>query len=308
MEQAYTVQARFHTSADCTPECVQRCQWSITSVVSAIWVVCTTRGQKKIPVKFSYGRIRELVWDPLRTSWSDGKGLLDYSTRQGRVVLRNRHAPLQLARKKWPILLPHDFNFDWGDSGEVWDANRTRKKSTLVWQLWHRAITVNVWRGRIAHNIDISCELCREAKDESIIHRFRTCQAAQVIWSQTIHILSLLAESADSLPWPLPEWHQALFASKPPRNFKPVSKFWPLLRGLALWIIWTSRNHYVFNQERWILSLSFGMGSAYMGGLDLRLLGSRLISSTSCGPVLARFAREGLTVRWVSVRPTTGIG
>jgi hypothetical protein len=104
-------------------------------------------------------------------------------------------------------------------------------------------MAVNSWRGKTSVNID--------SVEESIIHRFWTCSQAQKVWTYTSGLLHKLAALDQETQWPLMEWHQVLFASKPPRRFKLVLRFWLLLRGLSLWIIWTSWNHRVFNNETW---------------------------------------------------------
>jgi hypothetical protein len=53
-----------------------------------------------------------------------------------------------LAQKKWHLLLPPKFKFEWTEN---WDWKRARKETMLVWQLWYKVVAVNVWRGRISH-------------------------------------------------------------------------------------------------------------------------------------------------------------
>jgi hypothetical protein len=74
-------------------------------------IIATTHGQKKVPVLFFYGLVKEFLWDPGRFSWSDQTGFLDYSTTKGRAILKARHPPLQLAITKWPHALFQDFRF-----------------------------------------------------------------------------------------------------------------------------------------------------------------------------------------------------
>jgi hypothetical protein len=51
--------------------------------------------------------------------------------------------------------------------------------------------------------------------------------------------------------WSLPDWSQMLFASSIPRKFEPMARLWLLIRGVTLWCIWISRNHFVFTQSSW---------------------------------------------------------
>jgi hypothetical protein len=72
-----------------------------------------------------------------------------------------------------------------------------------MWQLWHKAVVVNVWRGRISANVDKSCPMCQESADESIIHCFWACLSAQAIWTQATYVLGILI--ASNSKWLLPK-------------------------------------------------------------------------------------------------------
>jgi hypothetical protein len=92
--------------------------------------------------------------------WSDVKPFMNFTTQTGRTMLRKRYTPPDLVSTKWNLQLPSNFQLDWGDT---WDAERARKEAGLIWRLWHKAIVVNKWRGRISANIDTSCTMCTDA-------------------------------------------------------------------------------------------------------------------------------------------------
>jgi hypothetical protein len=169
---------------------------------------------------------------------------MDYSTQCGRSMLHSRHAPPDIATTKWNLVLPPDFQFRWGD---VWDTKQAQKEAGLLWQLWHRAIAVNVWRGKISHMIVTTCPMCLQGAEETIFHRFWNCPCSQHVWSYTTVLLNLLERPTDQTQWSIPDWKQALFAEEPSRCFKTIARLWLLLRGTTLWTIWIARNHFVFN-------------------------------------------------------------
>jgi hypothetical protein len=99
-----------------------------------------------------------------------------------------------LAQKKWRLLLPPKFQFKWTEN---WDSKRARKEAMLVWQLWHKVVAVNVWRGRILQQIDQLCPMCNSAERETVLHRFWSCDAAQELWNHATNILNHLANPQD---------------------------------------------------------------------------------------------------------------
>jgi hypothetical protein len=112
-----------------------------------------------------------------------------------------------------------DFKFEWT---KVWDVERARKEANLIWQLWYRAIAVNLWRGKISVQIDRSCPMCQIGEDESVLHRFWCCEASQQLWRYTTDLLYKITGSTSCRPWQLPNWKQSLFATELPRKFQPV--------------------------------------------------------------------------------------
>jgi hypothetical protein len=82
-------------------------------------VIASTRGQRKIPVKFFFGIIQDLLVDLAHITWSDNRGLLDYFTQHGRSLLRKQYNVPNWAASKWHHILPHQFKFAWGDTRET---------------------------------------------------------------------------------------------------------------------------------------------------------------------------------------------
>jgi hypothetical protein len=153
--------------------------------------VSSKRGQKKVVVRFFFGRIRDLDWDPSRFRWSDHQGILDYSTQQGRSLLRACYNTPDLAATRWNLILPPRFQFAWGDA---WTSERARKEAMLIWQLWHKAVAVNVWRGKISNQVDKCCPMCSTNEDETVLHRFWSCEDSQQLWTFSTNLLNRLAE------------------------------------------------------------------------------------------------------------------
>jgi hypothetical protein len=166
-----------------------------TGHLSWVRVVPTTSGQRKIPVILFYGKIESLLMDPGRLMWRDKSPFMSYTTQKGCTLLRNPHPPLQLVGDKWALVLPVDFKFNWN---RVWSAERARKEANLIWQLWHRAIEVNMWRGKISAHIDRSCPMCDTGKEESVVHKFWSCESAQILWRFTTDFLHKLAAPVTS--------------------------------------------------------------------------------------------------------------
>jgi hypothetical protein len=130
----------------------------------------------------------------------------------------------------------------------VYNPERAKKEATLIWQLWHKVVAVNVWRGKISDAFVRTCPMYDLDANESILYRIWSCACSQKVWQYTPALLKLFASA--SVPLEMPDWKQALFAHDPLRKFKKVSKLWLLLRGITLSTIWTSMNHFVFNQSR----------------------------------------------------------
>jgi hypothetical protein len=290
----------------------------IASYPVRVKVVAATRGQHKLPVLFYYGRITDLLLDLDRLRWKDQTSILEYSIRKGRDFLSQRHTLPQLVETKWNLILPPTFEFKWND---VWDPERARKEATLIWQLWHKVVAVNVWCGKISDAIVRTCPMCDLDVDESILHQFWSCPCSQKVWQYTTALLKLFASA--SVPLETPDWKQALFAHDPPWKFKKVSRLWLLLRGVTLWTIWTSRNHFVFNQSRWshqhVTDLIWQGLNKYAQAVWSKCMRKIAKAPLSSKKILVQFnsqmgkanllcSREDQRIAWHPMVPVTGIG
>jgi hypothetical protein len=146
-------------------------------------------------------------------------------------------------------VLPLDFRLKWKT---VWAKNRTPKEAGLLWLAWHRAVAVNVWRGRINRNLDQSCPVCPRRSDESVLHRFWECFSTQRAWQWGIHIMNTLITSrAAKGPWRMLTWKQGIFSEKIPRKFDKINGLWMAIRTVILWSLWMERNDAAFNNVKW---------------------------------------------------------
>jgi hypothetical protein len=206
------------------------------------------RGPKKKQILLYYGRVRDIDWDPARFKWPQNKDFMHYTTTLGRDLLRKRQPPLTLATSKWPNILPGNFRFKWK---QLWSSERSKTEAGFIWQIWHKSVALNAWRGRFSPNIDITCPVCQTGAVEDTVHRFWHCRSSQDTWSYVTFLLNRIAAPTMNLNWNMPDWKQSIFASRPPRRFSKIGRFWDLLRGITMWTIWLARNDQVFNQDRW---------------------------------------------------------
>jgi hypothetical protein len=143
-------------------------------------------------VLFFYGWISELTWDSACLSWHDHFGFLEYTTAKGRMLLRARTAPPQLALFKWLAILPEDFDFLWS---EIWDAERAWKEFGLIWKIAHKVVVVNEWREKISPTIPQACPMCASGVAKLVIHRFWSCPQVLRTWQFTSDILGLFTSN-----------------------------------------------------------------------------------------------------------------
>lgn len=64
--------------------------------------------------------------------------------------------------------------------------------------MWHCAVAVNAWRGRISGAIDQKCPVCPTGSQESVLRRFWECSSDRVAWVWGIHILNALVEGKEA--------------------------------------------------------------------------------------------------------------
>jgi hypothetical protein len=56
--------------------------------------------------------------------------------------------------------------------------DKARKEAMLIWQLWHKVVAVNMWRGCISTQVNQLCPMCDSGEKETVLHRFWSCEAA----------------------------------------------------------------------------------------------------------------------------------
>lgn len=84
---------------------------------------------------------------------------MDFTTKLGGELLSKHGLPPPPGEKKWSRILPLDYKLRWLNT---LDKSRTCKKAKLNWTIWHRALAVNAWRGRVQHDLDEQCILCNK--------------------------------------------------------------------------------------------------------------------------------------------------
>lgn len=145
--------------------------------------------------------------------------------------------------------MTNDFRLKWKT---VWTKDRTNKEAGLLWLIWHRAVAVNHWRGRIDRGIDIRCPVCPRRSEESVLHRFWEYHSAQRAWQWAIHIMNALISGKDAQgPWQPLTWKQGIFSDSIPRKFNPIKRVWMELRTVVLRTLWIERNDKVFSDVSW---------------------------------------------------------
>lgn len=82
---------------------------------------------------------------------------MEYTTKMGRLLLRRHHKVPLVVEKKWRGILPQSYKLRWAT---IWDAERAKNEGGLLWAIWHRAVAVNEWRGKISSNICQDCTVC----------------------------------------------------------------------------------------------------------------------------------------------------
>lgn len=87
--------------------------------------------------------------------------------------------------------------------------------------------------------------------EESVVHRFWSCEQAQVTWNYVPFLVNSFLIVTDPVKWRLPNWQQCLFAQNRPRRFHGVSRYWLLLKGITLRALWIARNDKLLNQNIW---------------------------------------------------------
>lgn len=182
----------------------------VTSQFDRVKVVGHKRGQRKAEVLFYYGWVDQLNWDPMKVQWTGQMGqtpFMGYTTKLRYDLLREKHVVPNVVEKKWQGILPLCHRLRWN---RIWSKGHTPKEVGLLWLVWHRAVAVNEWHGRIYPTIDMSCPVCPQKSHESVLHRFWECVSAQHAWQWGILIMYVLITNKEAhgpwcpLTWKLP--------------------------------------------------------------------------------------------------------
>ncbi|KAG0555167.1 hypothetical protein KC19_12G149200 [Ceratodon purpureus] len=214
--------------------------------VQHVRVVTLLRGPHKDPCHLYVDFLTGLNFDPARWLWRDQTPLLAYTAKQGRTLLRATRQLSTPIAAKWPGLLPQTFKAEWQD---VWRPVRPQKDAAFLWSIYHKAVAVNSWRHQIDPGIDPICSLCQR-EEETLLHRFHSCQATLALWNQAQSAIHLFA--AEPLgPHPRFPWFLCIFGKGLPRRYRPFTHLWSLLRGTVMWTAWLRRNALVFQDAWW---------------------------------------------------------
>jgi hypothetical protein len=158
----------------------------VSSLLRRVPVVTIKRGPRKTDTHLFYGLSDRLQWDPNRFQWNITTPFMCYTAELGRDILKKRHIVPNVVTIKWQGVLPMDYKLRWDN---VWDGEKVRKEAGLIWLVWHRAVAVNEWRGRINVTMPQACKVCNTGTVESILHRFWECNSAKKVWSWDMPIL-----------------------------------------------------------------------------------------------------------------------
>lgn len=160
------------------------------------------RGPQKRESLLFYRRLDCLRWDPRRLQWPRKEGtipFMEYNVKLGRELLQDKHEIPNPMERKWQGILPMSQRLRWNT---VWAKPCAPKESGLLWLVWHRAVAVNAWRGRIDGSINTNCPMCTRPTIESVLHRFWECPLARLVWQWGTHILNTLISGKEAKgPW-----------------------------------------------------------------------------------------------------------
>jgi hypothetical protein len=133
-----------------------------------------------------YGRCDQLDWDLECYQWNASTPFMNYTAELGRSMLKRHHQVPNVVTRKWQGVLPATYRLKWDNA---WDSERVRKEAGLIWLSWHRAITVNEWRGRVNRAAPQGCAVYTTEAVESVLHCFWECDSAKRAWAWGMHIL-----------------------------------------------------------------------------------------------------------------------
>jgi hypothetical protein len=63
----------------------------VRGIIRRVRVITVVRGPKKISTNLFYGRSDMLEWDPERYQWNSSVPFMSYTSKVGRILLKQRH-------------------------------------------------------------------------------------------------------------------------------------------------------------------------------------------------------------------------
>lgn len=106
-------------------------------------------------VQICFGAIEDFGFDFGLWNWKGQKELMNYNAREGKKLFNSRDLSRNVS-KKWSQIFSPDFKLKWQD---VQVKRRSKMGASFHWSLWHKALTVNTWREKINHNIQMTVPL-----------------------------------------------------------------------------------------------------------------------------------------------------
>jgi hypothetical protein len=71
-----------------------------------------------------------------------------------------------------------------------------------MWLIWHKAVAINYWRGRISKDVNIECKVCPGKAEETVLHHFWECPIATWAWQWVTHLMKILLAGRNTRgPW-----------------------------------------------------------------------------------------------------------
>ena len=173
-------------------------------------------------------------------SWANGKEIHMANTAQRRKLLQKDMGHTHCNIQKWNSQMSGTLDLDqtWKT---IWNSNRATKHNGLMWQITYRALATNCWRHPEARrsNPCTWCDRCGTGEAETIRHLFWECNESAPIWAWVNDCIQHVSGKRNREIQIT--WQQALLGTPLPERWNCPSKLWDLLRGAALWAIWSAR-------------------------------------------------------------------
>ena len=115
------------------------------------------------------------------------------------------------------------------------------KRKNFLWLLCHDRLKTGYELAKRHLDIDPLCGRCH-ADVESFLHAIRDCAYSRGVWRKLVPML----RQHDFFSYPLRQW---IMTNLRRRACDMGSLFWPVMFGVAAWIIWYWRNQVMFNNK-----------------------------------------------------------